>query len=487
MKPLLFDRGTYPKVALLIKQSAFAYDLLNDHYAKFINETVLACSLAYTPNNKAPMEYMREYLNDLLKDLKEDAITTLFVADANYFKALTKKATTEQYYGDVVKCAIAGYESFDVILAPNFQGLFHNPKLQQKLDLSIKTLNDFLNNTFSKIGTNVIHSSAFPCSSAEKIKFLQSIFDKPVLTCDIETYGLELSKAKLGSIGFAWDSHNGGAFLVDDEFMPVLREFFTEYKGKLIFHNASFDVRNIIYRCFMSNHLDYAGLVDGLDAMYRNTEDTKLIAYLATNSTAGNDLKLKSLAFEFAGNYAVDDIQDITKIPTNDLLTYNLMDCLSTWYVFNKYYPLMVKDNQESVYRNLFLPALRNVTNMELVGFPMDMDTVQSVQDSIQSIKEDNLRILKQSNLVKDYEWELTRQEFTKRNNKLKKKIVSLDDCQQTFNPASNQQLAGLLFEHMGFDVVDTTDSGAPATGKKVINKLYTALLNKYDISEDEL
>jgi DNA polymerase-1 len=54
----------------------------------------------------------------------------------------------------------------------------------------------------------------------------------------------------------------------------------------------------------MQDYLDYEGLLEGLD-VFSNIEDTKIIVYLATNSTAGNDLKLKNLALEFAGNYSI--------------------------------------------------------------------------------------------------------------------------------------------------------------------------------------
>lgn len=89
-----------------------------------------------------------------------------------------------------------------------------------------------------------------------------------------------------------------------------------------------------------------AGLLDGLEVLTKNIDDTKLIAYLATNSTAGNELGLKTLAHEFAGNWAKDDIKNILAIPLPELLQYNVIDTMSTMYVKEKYYPIMVRDGQ---------------------------------------------------------------------------------------------------------------------------------------------
>ncbi|MDR8433759.1 DNA polymerase I, partial [Acinetobacter baumannii] len=96
--------------------------------------------------------------------------------------------------------------------------------------------------------------------------------------------------------------------------------------------------------------LDRRGMLHGLHTMYRSLDDTKVIAYLATNSTAGNVLGLKELAQPFAGNWAQSEIHDIRKIHHSDLLRYNLVDCLSTFYVYERYLPAMIADKQEEIY-----------------------------------------------------------------------------------------------------------------------------------------
>lgn len=73
--------------------------------------------------------------------------------------------------------------------------------------------------------------------------------------------------------------------------------------------------------------LNTAGLLEGLDVMTRSFQDTKIIKYLATNSTAGNVLSLKASAHEFAGNWAVEEIKDIRKVPLRYAITVQLGRC----------------------------------------------------------------------------------------------------------------------------------------------------------------
>ena len=61
-----------------------------------------------------------------------------------------------------------------------------------------------------------------------------------------------------------------------------------------------------------------------------------LYAYLANNSTTEAKLDLKSNALEFAGNYGIN-LRHTIVYPAEELMKYNLSDCLATWYVYEKY------------------------------------------------------------------------------------------------------------------------------------------------------
>lgn len=488
MKEIHFNPDEFPKLAVLIKEAACFYDQLKKHYVDHFTVPTVALSLEYGPNNKVTAKDAKEYLNHILPILKENDIHTLYVADAAYFKVLTKKQKTEPYYGYVLPCAIDGFDELKVIYGVNYQALFHNPALSTKLALSISTVNDYMNDSYQELGLGIIHSANYPTDILEIVKQLKELHKYPTLTCDIETLGLDLEDAIPVTITFCWDEHNGTAFEIED---PAVKqkvvEFFKTYQGELIYHNATFDIRCIIYHMFMSNPLDYKGLVDALDVMYRNTHDTKVIAYLCLNSTADVSLSLKQLAFEFAGNYAIDGIGDITQYPIEQVLEYNLIDGLSTFHVFNKYYPMLVKENQLDIYNNLFVPALKNITHMELIGMPMSMDTVTALENLMHKKSVQFEHILDNAEYVKDTKWQIQKEKFIEANLKYKRKIKSLDDFAEPLNYGSNKQLVKLVYETMELPVLDTTDTGGPSTSSSALKKHIAHLKQQYGVTDEDL
>ena len=480
----LVESSTY-QTAILIKESALKLKELQEYYPIDWNTTI-GLSLTYDSSNKAPVSLIKESLPNILKACKHFQVKTLFVCDTAYFKTLTKLTKAEPHYGSIVKCAITGY-AFDVILCPNYQALFYNPSIKSKIDLAISTLQAHNQGTHIALGSNIIQFEAYPNTLPDIQEWLQKLSECPILACDIETMGLSLAEADLLSISFSWSQHEGIAFPVSQEVKPILRDWFKSYQGKLIFHNASFDCTNLVFRLFMQDYLDYEGLLEGLD-VFSNIEDTKIIVYLATNSTAGNDLKLKNLALEFAGNYAIlDDDTPADSIPTDELLRYNLIDTLSTWYVYNKYKPVMIQDNQLDIYESLMLPSLRSIIHMQLVGFPMDYSQVKKTAKELNKIQKTYLTKLYGSQLVKDYEWILQKEAFIAKNKALKKKFIPIEEFKTRLNPNSGQQVAGLLYDYLGFPVVNTTDTGAPATDKETLESMYKQLIQQYDIDESLL
>ena len=124
---------------------------------------------------------------------------------------------------------------------------------------------------------------------------------------------------------------------------------------------------------------------------------------------------------------------------------------------------------------------------MELTGMPMDMPTIQTVNHELKAIMDERSSSLLDEELVKDYLWLEQKKAFIKKNTLLKKKFKPLDEFVTSLNTNSPLQVGSLLYEFLGLDILDTTDTGQPATGKKTIQKLYNAIINKYNITEDEL
>jgi DNA polymerase-1 len=516
MQHILFQENeeNIYKIAILIKSTALNKIFLEKHYVTpmvnkgILRNDIIAFNLAYNDNNKAPVKLIKEHLNNILKATKTLQITTLLVADSDYFKVLTKERKAEPHHGYIKQCKIAGYEHLNIILIPNYQALFHNPTIQERIDMGLFTINNHINGSHMDIGTNIIKYEYYPESIESIQETLNSLHQYPELTCDIEAFSLLFHKAGIGTISFAWDKHHGIAFTVDwvketnsllllqgfygkqvhnPEVKALLLNFFLTYKGNLKYHNAGYDVKVLIYELFMSNLLDREGLLNGIDVMCKNIDDTKLITYLATNSTSGNNLKLKHNAFEFAGNYAQEDIHDIRLISKTELLRYNLIDGLSTWFVFLKNYPIMLRDKQLQIYEEIMLPSIKVIAHMELIGMPIDMEQVYKTKKELETIVNIPKEFLRHSPLIKTFEWNTARLTMIERNAELKKKVKPIDDFKMVFNPASPKQLQILLYNQFGLPITDYTDTKQPATGKDTLKKLRNHLISLHEITEEEL
>lgn len=509
MRHIIFEPAETFSIAVLVKGTSFRQPEILSNYVTPLEgrgipkKEVIAFSLKYNETGKAPVSLIKEYLGNLLPGLVSLGVKTLYVTDGAYFKTLTGSSKADPHFGYVLPCKVKGFEHLNVVLGLNYQQLIYNPDLQAKLTLSLDTLASHVQGTYQALGTGIIHSAQYPEGTQAIQEALQSLHQYPSLTCDIEAFSLSFNEAGIGTVAFAWDQHNGLAFACDyysvfnalghvnpggettdiaafagfnkpnPEVRKLLREFFETYQGEITWHNAAYDVKVIIFTLWMQDLLDQRGLLEGLEVMTRNIQDTKLIAYLATNSTAGNVLGLKPLAHEFAGNWAKEDIKDIRKIPLPELLQYNLVDALSTWYVRDKYEPIMVADNQAELYQGLFLPSLKLILQMELTGMPMSKAKIAQIRAKLEGMRDEQLAVIEGSKLIATMNLLVQTKAMEAANAKLKTKQHPLEKFSgERFNPNSGPQLQRLLYDLMGLPVIDLTDTKQPATGADTLEKL---------------
>lgn len=527
MKHIIFRDNTENKYShvLLIKESSFRKDELEKHYinplvdSNIPRDSLLGLSLKYNEHGKCPVKLIKAHLQTVLKACDKVEAKFLYVCDGNYFKTLTKEKKAEPHYGYIKGCAIEGYEHLKVILAPNYQSLFYNPVVQDKLDMSLSTLVEATQGTHKILGSDIIHYEYYPDKVESIRQLINSLHQYDSLTCDVETFSLKHYEAGIGTISFAWDQHNGTAFCVDykaysepqeievydekdDEYKTklaygyqelnhevraLLEEFFRTYKGNLKFHNASFDIYILIYALWMEDITDHVGLYHGLDIMTRNFDCTQIITYLATNSCAGNKLSLKEQSHEFAGSYGQDNINDIRLIEEEHLLRYNLTDCLATWFTHNKNYPVMVQDQQEEVYLGLMKESLITIIQMQLTGMPVCMKEIGKAELALQAVSDDNMEKILNHELMDDLLYALKvkfiaknfidRKDKAKNPEKLKPK--ELDDVELEFNPNSGTQVALLLHKVMELPVIETTKTGLPSTDEDTLKALINHTSNQ--------
>jgi DNA polymerase-1 len=491
-------------MAVLIKESGLRKSVIEEKYLNQYGFKAISFSLNYGGKKKPTATIIKEYLDELLPVLDQAGIKDLLVCDTEYFKKLVKVQKADPHAGYVMPVAIPGYEHMNAVLCTNHQALMYNPTLQSKVDLALATMHKHKSGAYEEIGSNIIKNEDYPSDYDAIAQRLSNLLLMPALTCDIEAFSLKHYDAGIGSIAFAWDTGSGIAFSVDyhacqpeeisvwcrkdkkykkrvavgkqienKRIRSLLKKFFTEYKGTLIWHNASYDLSVLIYQLWMDDLLDQEGLLEGLEVMTRNFEDTKIITYLATNNCAGNKLGLKDQAHEFAGNYAEDDINDIRLIPKDQLLRYNLVDCLCTWYVMDKHYDTMVMDDQYDLYVDLMKPSLIDIIQMQLTGMCLDMNQVHKAEKELQGIYDTHRNALMGHRIIKEFTHQLRLDKIAADNLKLKSKERTYDEVRDiTFNPNSGVQLQRLLYDVLQLPEIDYTKSGAPATGGKTLKKL---------------
>lgn len=404
----------------------------------------------------------------------------VLVADSEYFKVMAKVTKPDAYIGYFFG------DTFKFLYVPSYKQIFYHPEeTKEKITRALDSIKASEQGKYCSPGSNIIKDEYYPSTTKDIAVLLKSLANRPILTCDIETYSLKHVDAGLGSICFCWDKHSGCAFKIDkssdsknQEVRDLLKEFFINYKGTLIFHNIAFDVTVLIYQLFMKDVLDQEGLLNGLDIMLKNWEDTKLMTYLCTNSCSGNNLGLKYQAQAYAGNWAQDEISNIDKIPEEELLRYNLIDGLSTWFVYEKYKDTLVAEKQDKLYREIFKPTTKDIIQMQLTGIPLNYDKVLEAEQKLNDDKNQALSVITANKYVTQFK-EVLNQEAVDKYNSTHKKQITLADVDESFNPNSGIQIKKLLYDLIKLPVINLTESKQPATDGDTLKALLNHTTDK--------
>ena len=510
MLHIIFDNSNTPtyKIAILARTSGFIEDSLRRTYvaplqaAGIPSSDIWAVNLAHD-GKKVPAKLAKEHIAEILPEMDKVGTKYLFVTDAEYFKKLTKEPKAEVHLGYVLPCAIPGYEHIQVVYTISDKALFYNPDNRAKLDLSIDAIVGHIHGQGPAIQGIQYTSAVFPKTGNDIKKELNKLLTAPMLTCDIEAFSLLHHEAGIGTIAFGTSATSGVAFKCDYmsvlplhirpnnklkgqlfgiqkststfsiEVRKELKRFFTNYEGKLVFHNAGYDVKVLIYELFMEDLTDMAGMVEGIKVFSKNIDDTKVIAYLALNTTAEISLSLKSLAHEYTGNYAQEDIKNIRRIPQDALLAYNLEDACATWYVYDKYRPQLEESTVLDAYNNVFQPAIMSLVHTELVGMPIDLNKVEDARVILTKLRNDyHTRLFNIPEVTKFIGYR-RQKEYLACHLKWKKKTASIDEFDYiNFNPNSGDQVAELLHEFLKIPIEDFTPTKKAATGNDVLKKI---------------
>lgn len=451
--------------------------------------------LYQNPNKKkTPTSDIRTYLNEvLLPEISDKIFDYILCCNADYFKILTKKRKAEAYLGYALPLEFVSLvPPLNVFYGPSVGSFFYDAtKAQERLNKAVTALYKHATSIYTEPGSNVQNRVEI-IQEYQLPELIDNIIgDKKDFTFDLETYSLKHYNSGLGSIAIALDINKAYSLYVgnenhiyDTKLAKELKRLFTNKKSRCIAHNFSFDAYILVYQLFMKDVLDQRGLLYGLKTLTKNWDCTQIITYLATNTCSGNDLSLKTQAQEFAGNYALDDIKDIRKIDKKDLLIYNGVDALSTWFTYDEKYPILLKDNQKDIYENIFKPSMKEVLQMQLTGIPVDYSKVSGVEQKITNDLNSANKLILNNPYINKANRLLAKEWVSKRNKELKVKKVGISDYKEQFNISSPKQLRVLLYDSMGLIESKTTASGEFSTDKNTLEHL----INKeQDIEKKEL
>lgn len=454
-------------------------------------EDVLVVTLDQEPGKKkSSKKHMVRYIEEELKPVFDNQdVQIVLCTDSEYFKALTGLSKSEAYLGYVCNTQYG----VKAVYLPTWKAIFYDPpKVRAKIDQAMNAVLDYANGVYQDPGSAIIKHMEVPRTLDEIKDALQRLWEMDCdLTVDIEAFSLKHYSSGIGTITLCWNEGCGVVFPIDYAEIPgaikapygyqidnvevkkALRVFFENFKRRAIYHQATFDISILIYQLFMKDICDTEGLLYGMDIMMRNWECTKLITYLATNSCAENKLSLKDQSQIFAGDYGMGaEIKDITKIPLDKLLTYNLKDGLSTWFTYNKNWQKMIDDDQYTFYVEHFKKYALDIVQMQLTGMPILMERTKEVNKQIGDQVAAYLASMQSSPVIQKFNYWVAENWANKKNAKLKKKRVTVADCPDVFNPNSHDQLQVLLFEQLGLPVLELTDTKKPSTNAEVIKAL---------------
>ena len=490
-----------PDVAILTKdidvQESKRTTLATSYLTKLLKlglenpgEKVEFIGLPYPKSGNIKKDFILENLEEILEYCDTKGISTILVSDSKYFPVIAGQKKTEEVIGKTFKCSIKGYEHLNILPCINPIAIAMNPSKAKVFDNALSVLKDVVNGTYIE-DTYAEIDAKFPVTYPEIDKELSRLEKLDLLTVDIESRAqdndqgdalryergmlstIAISDSETSGVGFITDEHFSGDDLLEIQVRQRLKLFFertlSDPDKKIVLHNGLFDAKYLIRTLFMKSNDDYDGMYHGI-RLFSNMYDTMIMAYLCLNSSTKPEKGLKVLSKDHLGDYG-EDVKDITKLPIEKLLLYNVKDTCGTMYVFNKYYSMLKSEDQLDVFNEIFRPSQAFLLEMMMTGLPLDLNKVTEVKNEFEELKTKSLEIINSSEYVKRTVSVIRYNEKVKYNSTHKKQKTDDDFLDVEFNPSSLNQKKILLFDILGLQVKDTTDTGAPAIGAKVIRE----------------
>lgn len=346
----------------------------------------------------------------------------------------------------------------------------------EKLEKALLKVNHYLKHGEFPV-TQVQRKGFYPRTNEEVERAFNYLHKFPVLGADIEATSLKFYKNKLVSISFAVSESKGFTFHVKRcDFETQLVKFFREYKGRIVWHNGSYDIKALAFLYFDSDSRE----------LYRTFEDTMFLHFMCTNSPERPERDLGSLAEELCGAYKLTkkELEDMMNVDVGKVCRYNLDDARATWWLYHLY--------RDKIHSEYFYNKLKQwqwcLTQMELTGLPYKVEDLNKATKHVENelkrlVQEltDHPLVAKTLDILRQYDLE-------KYNASHAGQKELFEIPRKKFNPRSPIHVKVLFETVIGVKSPLLTKTGNPSYGVKAYPHLKLAVEdNKLAISMMDL
>lgn len=195
-----------------------------------------------------------------------------------------------------------------------------------------------------------------------------------------------------------------------------------------------------------------------------------LLAHFLLDENTGHNLKSLSQVFLGAMDYDIDLENKRSGDQLGTFLIYGAKDVYYTLELYYLFKEMLFQDSQVGrVFYKIMMPCVSLFIEAEYRGVYINVDKMADAKKYLQEVMDKSESEL--NNYTHNLLWDTENKKFTF------KKKVSGDDIGKRrrydyINWNSSDQLGGLLFGHLGIDVVEETKGGKPSTSESVLLRI---------------
>jgi len=395
----------------------------------------------------------------LQKVLKKDVDIDINIDDYDFIilvgseaaKHFAKVSSVTNYAGILVE------NKFLCITNPAM--LIFKPEGKADFERTVQKITKYVEGTL----TNVADTGDFKgiVDPQEAYEFLEEVYNSKAncVALDTETTALYPRDGFVLGISISYKEKHGryiSSDCLEDSHLEILQAIINKYT--IVFHNMKFDRKMLMYHFKLD--FESARVEDTMAEHYilDETEGTHGLKALALKHTqyGDYDAQLDDFRTEYCAKHGIlKESFTYDLIPFDIISKYAAIDTAVTLELHNKFRPIIAKNEKlEWAYKNILIPGLIFLMNMEEQGIPMSKERLEGAKTYLDSQIEEAKKAI----------WEF-------------KEVHAFEkDSGKIFNPASVVQLRSVLFDYVGLTPTGKlTKTGALSTDAEVLEELSEA------------